>query len=282
MKALFASLLTLIAIFTPLNASCAHILVVYRQDIKAYQNLVEKFKSYGKDKFNFIECQLNNTCSVNNNSFDFVVALGDSAVRYSHKFKKPLIAFFVTDYSLAYSCPSQRCLYYFLFPDAKQILAELSKIFPSKTNVAILCSSNSISWVKSVKNIPLKVSVETVSSSEILDNLRKIFRKNYQVIILAPDLIFLQKKVLREIIKLSYTSKKLVVGFSAQMLELGLPLVITYDYDQIYSIIPQAIESFEKQKYISFPISILVNGEVIDIFPIDTKTIYENNSRKVQ
>ncbi len=266
MKVFFFILIAII--FAPLEASCAHILLVYRNDIKAYQRLVNQVKMMGK--FDLLECQLNNSCSIKNNSFDFIVAFGDSAAKYSHQFKKPLIAFFISDYSLAYKCSSQRCLYYFLFPNAKQVLTKLSEILPTKTRIAILCSANSLSWISQpLKGFPFEITVETISSSEILSNLRKIFRKNYQIIVLAPDLLFLQKKVLREIIKLSYTSKKLVVGFSSQMLELGLPLVITYDYEQIYSLIPKAIENFEKQKYISFPISIFINKKVIKGFPIN-------------
>ncbi len=279
MRVVLLMIVSFFVLFTPLKASCAHILVVYRQDIQAYKRLVNTFKNAGK--FELLECQLNNSCSIQEETFDFIVALGDSAVRYSHRFKKPLIAFFISDYSLAYSCPSQKCLYYFLFPSAKQILVELAKIIPSKTKVAILCSANSLSWIdQSVRGFPFDITVETISSSEILTNLRKIFRKDYQIIILAPDLLFLQKKVLREIVKLSYTAKKLIVGFSSQMLDLGFPLVITYDYEQIYSLIPQAVENFEKEKYISFPISVFVNKKVLNLFQIKSKLL--NDKSKIQ
>ena len=278
MNAFFFLIVALFIACTPTRSYSNHILFVYRNDIEAYKKIVKLFKQ--NKKISLLECPIDNSCSVDDNNFDFIVALGDSAAKYSHRFKKPLIAFFISDYSLTYSCPSQKCLYYFLFPNAKQILSKLSNILPAKSRIAILCSNNSISWINQpLKGFPFEITVETISSSEILNNLRKIFRKNYQVILLAPDLLFLQKKVLREIIKLSYTSKKLVIGFSPQMLDLGLPMVITYDYKKIYSIIPKVVENFKKENYISFPISILINKKAINFFHIK-EFINEKNKIK--
>ena len=256
----------------------AKITIVYRKDIKIYRSLVKRFK----EEFDVIDCPLPDKCSqkiINESSL--VISFGDSAARYLCNFKKKFLAFFLSDRELLQICSSREdSVFYFLFPTYVEVLKRLEYIFPDNARVAILYSNNSKYWLENIAyHGKFSVAFEQISTKEIADSLREIFEKDYNFFVLVPDYLFLQRKVLREIVKFSYIFQKPVIGFSSQMLKYGLPIIITYDLNIFIPKMPTVIKNFSQGLPLeAIPMRAVVNRKSLFYFKnikLNRKFLYE-------
>jgi hypothetical protein len=251
----------------------AKVLLVYRKDIKFYEKIAHNLEKSLKEET--LKCILDDQCKIQckiiTKDFKVVIALGDKATNYAYNFKKPLLSFFITDYSLKNKCPHKRCIFFPLFPKLPEILKEIDEIFPQKPKkILILYSENTNAWIEDI--LPAKKNSKIITkkmSLEIFDEIRDIFQEDYDLYILAPDYIFLQEKVLKEIVKISYITKKPVIGFSTQMLNYGIPIVISYNLSEMAKIVPQIVNDYLTNKLIPQNLAILnvsINKKAFNFF----------------
>lgn len=223
-----------IFLFLGINCVLAQVAVLYRDDVPFYKKIVEEFKNIGVQV-----CPINKIDKCFDDNIKMVITLGDSAFKsvlpYKNKYK--IYAFFVTKCRTDLSV----CCFY-LFPTPSEILAQINVLFPGK-KVVYLYTEKTKWWINDFRKAP-KYLLEL---HDVKENLRKIFLKDFDLAVLAPDLLFMHPAFLKELVILSLSTSKILVGLSPMMLDYGIDVIIYYDYNGIINqLVSGNIESLKK------------------------------------
>ncbi len=257
------------AIFFLLNPGAIFakkITIFFRPDIKLYQIWACNIKNEFQDNVTLIPVSTRDKKSISIEKSDLIISFGDRAAQEISNFPNKKAIFLVSN--PRFCKKANYCLT--LFPDLNIILSQTKKIFPNFP-IKLVVTQRTKDWVqiyqvKSRSNL----EIEEVDTGEIREYLRKIFKKR-SVIILLPDPIFLQEKILREIVRLSFITKIPVVGFSKKMVNYGILMSINYKYEDFLPYIIKTIKyNFNKPKVdISFPYYIVINKKVLNFLNIE-------------
>jgi len=207
------------------------ILLVYREDINFYQEMAQKLSLY-IDR-NIVLCPLSNwpNCASHNN-YRYILVFGDLA--YNKVLSSSLLlknskifSFFVT------KCNKKNnvCCGH-LFPTLKEVVKILKKEFKN-SKFLVLYTPKTKWWVDEYPSSDL--SLFCLNVKDLKESLRKAFKNQAKVYILAPDLLFMHPAFLKDLVKHSFLFSKILVGLSSKMQQYGVPIVIFYDYDFFWS-----------------------------------------------
>jgi len=239
------------------------ITLFFRPDIKLYQVWARDIKTEFQDRAILVPIFGKDDKLMSIGDSDLIVSFGDRAAQQISNFSNRKLVFLVSDPRLCEK--ANYCLT--LFPDLDIVLYQTRKIFP-KFPIRIVVTKRTKAWVK-YRNSHIKLEIEKLDIGEIREDLRKIF-KSKAVIILLPDPVFLQEKVLREIVRLSFITKSPVVGFSKKMVSYGISMSINYKYEDFLPYIMKVIKANLKQIKIDliFPYYIVVNKRVLEFLEV--------------
>ncbi len=225
----------------------AQVAILYREDIPFYKEVVNKF-----EKSNAQICSLDRVDKCFNGDLKMVITLGDLAFKkalpYKNKYK--IYAFFVT------KCRSDSsvCCFY-LFPTPKEVLLQIKRVYPKK-KVVYLYTKETRWWIDNFSRAP-KYLLEL---HDIKENLRKIFLKKFDVLVLAPDLLFMHPAFLKDLVVLSLSTSKILVGLSPIMLDYGIDMVVYYDYKCLFSRPHLSLGDIKSLKKLKIPIKVKLYG----------------------
>lgn len=230
-----------------LKCLSAQVAILYRADIPFYKEVVNKFES-GNAQI----CSLDQIDKCFNNDLKMVVTLGDLAFKkvlpYKNKYK--IYAFFVTK---CHSDSSVCCFY--LFPTPKEVFLQIKKVYPKK-KVVYLYTKETRWWIDSFSKAPKYL----LDLHDIKENLRKIFLNKFDVLVLAPDLLFMHPTFLKDLVILSLSTSKILVGLSPVMLEYGIDMVVYYDYNSLFSRSRLSLGDIKSLKNLKIPIKVRLYG----------------------
>lgn len=255
-------------IFYLLNSGTifAHkITVFFRSDIKLYQKWACNIKTEFQDSVILIPVSTKDDNSLSIENSDLIVSFGDKAAQQISNFSNKKVIFLVSD-----PCFCEKANYCLtLFPDLNITLSQVRRIFP-KFPIKLVVTQRTKDWIKiSKRNLHSDLEIQKLDIGEIREDLRKIF-KSKAVIILLPDPVFLQEKILREIVRLSFIAKCPVVGFSKKMVNYGILMSINYKYEKFLPFIMKIIRAnLNKTRIdVTFPFYVVINKRVLDFFNI--------------
>ncbi len=241
------------------------ITVFFRPDIKLYQIWARNIKTEFQDSVILIPVSAKDDNSLSIADSDFIVSFGDRAAQQIGNSPNKKAIFLVSDPRFCEK--ADYCLT--LFPDLNITLSQVRRIFP-KFPIKLVVTQRTKDWVEIYKkSLHSNLEIQKLDVGEIREDLRKIF-KSKSVIVLLPDPVFLQEKILREIVRLSFITKCPVVGFSKKMVNYGILMSINYKYEDFLPFIMKIIKAnFNKTKIdITFPYYVVVNKRVLDFFNI--------------
>ncbi len=241
------------------------ITIFFRSDIKLYQIWARNIKTEFQDSVILIPVSTKDDNSLSIENSDLIVSFGDRATQQISNFPNKKVIFLVSDPRFCEK--ANYCLT--LFPDLNITLSQVKKIFP-KFPIKLVVTQRTKDWVKiSKRNLHSDLEMQKLNIGEIREDLRKIF-KSKAVIILLPDPVFLQEKILREIVRLSFITKCPVVGFSKKMVNYGILMSINYKYEDFLPFIMKIIKAnLNKTRIdVTFPFYVVVNKRVLDFFNI--------------
>ena len=227
--------------FGVLKCFSAEIAVLYREDIPFYEKMAKNFKQK-----QIKICALNQIDKCFDDDLKMIVTLGDLALKraLSYKDKCKIYAFFVTK---CHSNSTVRCFY--LFPTPNEVLVKIKHFYPKK-KIIYLYTEKTKWWIDNFSKAP-KYLLEL---RDLKENLRKIFLKKFDILVLAPDFLFMHPSFLKDLVVLSLSCSKILVGLSPVMLNYGIDVVVYYDFDYLSSQL--ANKNFKSLNQLKVPIKI--------------------------
>ncbi len=211
-------------VFWGMECLSAQVAILYRKDIPFYRSVVEKF-----EKTCVQICPLERMDECFNNDLKMVIALGDLAFRkvlsYKYHNKYKIYAFFVTECH-----PNAKICCFYLFPTPQEVFVKLKTIYPHK-KIIYLYTQKTKWWIGDFSSAPKYL----LRLQDVKESLRKIFLKKFDVLVLAPDLLFMHPVFLKDLVVLALSTSKILVGLSPIMLDYGVDVVIYYDYNDLFS-----------------------------------------------
>ena len=217
--------------FPSSSAAGSSILLVYRDDIPFYREIATKLTR--KSEYEITLCALKDWPACTKfHSCSYVLVFGDLA--YKKVLEQPIknskiFAFFVT------KCirKGRNIFCYPLFPPLREVLRVLKKRFEN-AHFLVLYTPRTKWWIK---NFPSSSSVSffCLNVKDLRESLRKAFKSKAKIYILAPDLFFMHRVFLKDVVRYSFIFSKILVGLSLKMQQFGVPFIIYYDYDSFWS-----------------------------------------------
>jgi len=205
------------------------VLLVYREDIIFYQQMAKNIVS--RDDNRIVLCPLQNfPLCIKNGKYRYILVFGDLAYNKVLSFpfgEAKIFSFFVT------KCKKQNnvcCCH--LFPTLREVVQILKKEF-KKTKFLVLYTPKTKWWVDNCRSSGL--SFFCLNVKDLKESLRKAFKSEARVYILAPDFLFMHPAFLKDVVKYSFLFSKVLVGLSLKMQQYGVPIVIFYDYESFWS-----------------------------------------------
>ena len=207
-------------------------LLVYREDIPFYFGLAQRlFKKSSAEEKVFL-CPLKDWPKCMNGKYSHILVFGDLAYKKlldsSLDRKAKIFAFFVTDCSKNKGRNICCC---HLFPTLQETVRVLQKEFKNQ-KFLVLYTSKTKWWVRGYTSP--KVLFFQLDIDDLRESLRKAFKNDPEIFILAPDFLFMHPSFLKDVVQYSFLFSKILVGLSLKMQKYGVPVVVFYDYHHFW------------------------------------------------